>query len=350
MIRIQQKLFDALAQGGQPAVLGALQDALRLEHATIPLYLYALYSLDRAKNPDIVTIIRSVVIEEMLHMTLVCNIINALGGAPAIDDSTLIPKYPGPLPGGVESDLTVHLAPYSPNQLALFLKIEEPEAPLEFRTLQLLVAAPQPPETIGGFYSEIRKQIVLLRDDAFVDLPRNQVGPELVADAVIVKNAETAVAAIDLIVEQGEGTSQSPGEVVGNDYAHFYRFNQIAKGKHIVKNPEAAPDSPPDQQYIYAGAPIVFDQSGVRQAPCDPKAADYKSGTDARHAMDAFNETYTGLLKSLQQAFNGAPNQLVPAIETMSALAMQARKLMSTPSPAGGMLGPSFEYRVVSPA
>lgn len=100
MIYVQHRLFAAIKIGGKSAILGALQDALRLEFSTIPLYLYALYSLDRAKNRDIVGIIKTTVIEEMLHMTLVCNIINALGGSPIIDDPAFVPQYPGPLPGG----------------------------------------------------------------------------------------------------------------------------------------------------------------------------------------------------------------------------------------------------------
>ena len=50
MIHLQPRLFAALNVGGKDAVVGALGNALRLEFATIPMYLYALYSLDRAKN------------------------------------------------------------------------------------------------------------------------------------------------------------------------------------------------------------------------------------------------------------------------------------------------------------
>lgn len=78
MIKLKQSFFDRLDAGGKDAVLGALSDALRLEFSTIPLYLYGMYSLDRTKNSSIARIIRTVVIEEMLHLALVCNIINAL--------------------------------------------------------------------------------------------------------------------------------------------------------------------------------------------------------------------------------------------------------------------------------
>ena len=51
-----------LAVGGLDAVKDALQQAIELEHSTIPLYLYALYSLDMKLNGDIAGIIQSVAI------------------------------------------------------------------------------------------------------------------------------------------------------------------------------------------------------------------------------------------------------------------------------------------------
>ena len=69
MIQLQSKLAADLAVGGKAAVCNALQQAVELEHSTIPLYLYSLYSLDRNSNREISDILQSVVVEEMLHMT-----------------------------------------------------------------------------------------------------------------------------------------------------------------------------------------------------------------------------------------------------------------------------------------
>ena len=62
MIHLQARLFTDLQAGGRAAVCKALQDASELEHSTIPLYLYALYSLDRTKNGVIAALVRSIVI------------------------------------------------------------------------------------------------------------------------------------------------------------------------------------------------------------------------------------------------------------------------------------------------
>ena len=59
-----------------------LNVAMQLEHATIPPYLIALYSIKPNTNLDATNIIRTVVVEEMLHLTLASNLLNAVGGEP----------------------------------------------------------------------------------------------------------------------------------------------------------------------------------------------------------------------------------------------------------------------------
>jgi hypothetical protein len=348
MIQLQARLFAELDAGGLQAVQSALQNAIELEHSTIPVYLYALYSLDPQKNGTVTGIITSVVIEEMLHMTLACNILNALGGSPVIDNPGLIPTYPGPLPGGVDSDLTVHLAPFSHDQLAAFMKIEEPEDPLHFPVVE--TRGLEQPRTIGQFYAEIKRQILLLGNGAFSSSPRNQVGPDLMDGSVVVTSVATAEQAIETIVEQGEGTKESPLEAAtGNEIAHYYRYAEIYFGRKLIPNPDAGPQTPPDNRYVYGGAPIPFDESGVYPVPSDPLAAKYPPGSAARHACDTFNYSYTSLLKTLHATFNGQPDQINPAIGLMMSLKQQARDMMSGSNPSGVNVGPSFEYQPVEP-
>ena len=344
MILLKTSLLGQLESGNVQSVCDVLQSAVELEHSTIPLYLYALYSLDTAKNALIADIIQSVVVEEMLHMTLACNVLNALGGSPQLDQPGFIPPYPGPLPGGVESQLTVHLAPFSSVQLETFLTIEQPETPLEFKALPLTEAVA--PVTIGEFYQRIEKEIVLLGDGAFVQPPRHQIGSALMPESVIVTDVATARQALQTIIDQGEGTSTSPMEIVGDGYAHYYRYMEIKKGRRLVKMPGSLP---PDQQYTYSGDPVPFDPSGVYPVPTDPKAASYPTGSAARFACDNFNYTYTSLLKTLHAVFNGEPERFNAAIGLMMSLKGQARNMMSgIPNPALN-IGPSFEYLPVNP-
>jgi hypothetical protein len=348
MIHLQPQLFRALQSGGVQAVQGALQNAIKLEHATIPVYLYALYSLDPARNAAIAAIVRSVVIEEMLHMNLACNVLNALGGSPVIDTPGFIPTYPGPLPGGVESELKVHLRPFSHDQLADFMKIEEPEEPLHFPVVQ--TRGLLPPHTIGQFYAEIRRQIDLLQPGAFNAAPRKQVGPGQMEGSIVVTDKTTAGQAIDTIVEQGEGTTESPLEAAtGQQIAHYYRFAEIYNGRRLIANPAATPATTPDQRFVYGGDPITLDPAGVYPVPSDPLASNYVAGSAARRACDTFNYTYTNLLKSLHATFNGQPEQLDSAIGLMMSLEQQAGDMMSGSNPSGVNVGPSFEYQPVDP-
>ena len=348
MIQLQARMFRNLGAGGKQAVIGALQSAIELEHATIPVYLYALYSLDQVKNDAIAKIISSVVVEEMLHMTLVCNLLNALGGSPEIDKPDFIPSYPGPLPGGVEGEMTVHLAPFSNDQLAAFMTIEEPEEPLHFPAVEDRALQPQ---TIGKFYAEVKRQIVLLEDSCFNHTPRNQIGPDQMEGAVEITDKTTAVVAIDTIVEQGEGTKKSPHEAAtGTEVAHYYRFAEIFFGKRLIPNPAAGPDTPPDQRFVYAGEAITLDTSGIYAVPKDPRATIYPVGSAARQVCDTFNYTYTNLLKSLHATFNGQPDQLNAAIGLMMSMSQQAGDMMSGTNPSGVNVGPSFEYQPFNPA
>ena len=60
-----------------------LQSAVELEHATLPLYLSTMFSLE-VQNYTTYNLIRSVVMEEMVHMAISCNVLSALGGKPSI--------------------------------------------------------------------------------------------------------------------------------------------------------------------------------------------------------------------------------------------------------------------------
>src|SRR5262250_1804845 len=77
-----------------------LQWAIELEHCTIPPYLCALYSVDAERNPEVCEVVASVVVEEMLHMTLAANLLNAVGGSPRLDSPRMLPGYPRCLPHG----------------------------------------------------------------------------------------------------------------------------------------------------------------------------------------------------------------------------------------------------------
>ena len=76
MIRLKSSLLaaataDTSHSGRLAALKQTLQNAIELEHSTIPPYLQALYSIKTGANLEVAKLIRSVVTEEMLHLSLI---------------------------------------------------------------------------------------------------------------------------------------------------------------------------------------------------------------------------------------------------------------------------------------
>ena len=109
MLRIDPRFVAAAKSATSGAALHELlQKAIELELSTIPPYLHAAYSLMPGTNTAIRKIIVAVAKEEMLHMAIVANVLNAIDGRPVIADPKTVPIYPGPLPmnvGGLQVGL-----------------------------------------------------------------------------------------------------------------------------------------------------------------------------------------------------------------------------------------------------
>jgi len=336
----------------QPSSLRqALQTAIELEHATIPVYLYALYSIEPGANTMIAGMIKSVVLEEMTHMGLACNLLNAVGGAPVIAKPDFVPRYPGHLPGSVGTGFEVCLAPLNLDLVKnVFMAIEQPEDPFEFRA-ELAVAADQ--LTIGEFYAAIADQLKAAGAAAFTGDPGRQVTHQLGQEGLIaITGLDSALSAIGTIVEEGEGTQKSPFDQEG-EFAHYYRFEEIHRGRSLVEIPNLPPGTPTKNRYAFTGDPIPFEPAGVRSLLLNPHTASYAAGSAGAAANHNFNYTYTAALKSLHATFNGRPDQLLSAVglmESAKQIALEMGRLPVDPaSPAGPFAGPSFEWQPVNP-
>ena len=336
MIRLQAHLFENLQDRSH--LLAALQTALQLEHATLPPYLVATYSL-KDENAGIAELILDVTYEEMLHMTLVCNLINALGGSPSLNGPDFIPKYPGPLPGAVP-DLIVPLARFDKNLLEnVFMKIEAPEKPQDFPVIA--AAESKPARTIGQFYGLIKEIIREGGDALFANGdPTRQVIRRIDDDrSTAVTNAATALAAIDLIVEQGEGTNESPLEAATGEPAHYYRFAEILHGRALQA------DSSRPEGFSYSGAPINFDEAAVYPVKENLHVAEIPADSMARPIAEEFNRQYTRMLSHLHRGFNGELGQINLAVNIMSNdLTSLARQLVQIEIEPGLNAGPTFEF------
>ena len=128
-----------------------LQQAVQLEFYTIPLYLTSLWTIKEGGNQEVHKLIRSVVMQEMLHMVQVANILIAVGGRPIIDSSEYAPKYPAMgLPGKVLSNLRVTLKKASKCHIQrIFMGVEYPHNMSAATNTSIITNS-----TIGLFYNQ----------------------------------------------------------------------------------------------------------------------------------------------------------------------------------------------------
>lgn len=338
-----------------------IQNAIELEHATIPIYLTGLFSIQHGTNAAARDIVRSVVVEEMLHMSIASNLLIAVGGSPAINHPDFVPTFPGPLPMNVGEDrgLVASLAPLTKQHIHdVFMAIEEPEHPLDIPVKLINPQAPdsagdlkeaaqldsastekviEQPEsnqdfsTIGEFYNEIFLKLEALNNEGniFTGDPKNQLvntqwfpKNELFA----ITNIDQAQRAINIIVDQGEGTSTSPMDAE-DDPAHYYRFGQILYGKKLVLDDTAT------SGWAYAGDPVELDANNILNLKQNAKATDYEEGSLARRYADQTNFTYSSLLNALHDTFNGSPERIDAAMGLMYELRLQAQKMVTIKLP-----------------
>ncbi|MBD2757137.1 ferritin-like domain-containing protein [Spirosoma validum] len=330
----------------------ALQTAIELEHATIPPYLTANFTLFNTGNDEISNLIGSVVGEEMLHLSIACNLLNAVGGRPVLNKPGFIPRYPGPLPGAIDTGLIVPIEKFSKELVnEVFMGIEEPEKHVPIHSLSV------GPEkmTIGMFYAKIIDLIGNLEAAAkaagttiFTGNVKDQMTYEKFYPETLlfrITDEATAIRGIKIIVDQGEGSPIDPfvapkDDNDVNELAHYYRFQEIYEGKTILPDPAGG--------YMFGDPAIAFNPDQVPNMWPNPKMDDYPKDTQAYINSRFFNYNYTSLLNCLHQTFNGQPDKINTAMGIMFSLRLYALKLLAIPDPnhPGYVAGPSFEYVV----
>ena len=226
------------------------------------------------------------------------------------------------------------------------MQIEEPIHPIDIpvRNSMLDESIPEPEfHTIGEFYEYLNKKIQEIAPDKLPGDPKKQVTSHFFSkdELFAIKTKDDITKAINIIVEQGEGTSTSPIDPEGN-IAHYYRFEEIYVGKALVVNPKPGADP----KYSYSGAPVTFDADDVFPIFTNTKASMFTPLSEERRRIDDFNQAYHSLLHGLHRTFNGEPDYLNQTIGVMFDIKLLAEKLCGTPFPGkpGFNVGPTFEY------
>jgi CDGSH-type Zn-finger protein/truncated hemoglobin YjbI len=214
------------------ALIYMLCEAAELEHAIMCQYLYAAFSLKQGTDEglsarELTTVERwrktvtHIATQEMLHLTLVQNLLSAVGAAPHLSRPNL-PQPAGHYPPGV----VLTLLPFGEAALRHFMFLERPEgmdladAPgLEAaaRAAPVMQAGEIVPRlqdfaTVGHLYRSIEEGIKHLSAKygeswLFVGPPEAQASEQHFgwSQLVQVTDAASAQRAIDTILQQGEG-------------------------------------------------------------------------------------------------------------------------------------------------
>jgi rubrerythrin len=301
-----------------------LQSALQLEFATIPPYLAAAFSL--TENRKIYQLILRVAVEEMLHMTAVANLMNAIGIAPNV--VAAVPNYPFDLTV-LDPPLKLDLRSFSFDLVEeLFMSIEAPEKRVEY---PLALVEPRP-RTIGQFYEGIIK--IIQRDtipglfkNAVRDAYKQRTVTPIFGPIAYVNNQDThrypleadidfritdsasAVRHLSWVVDQGEGEAHYDPLATEGIPGHHYRFESILKKRYLIKDLSVA------LKYSFSGGDLPFDPAGVHEFDANPKTKDYAAFPQLVRRMERFNREYTSMVNALQVAFNcPRPEQQAQAV------------------------------------
>ena len=331
------KVFKGrLPECSSKSVKDQLQLAVQIEFATIPLYLTALYSIMEGCNVEAYQLMRNIVIQEMLHFSQAANILIAIGGNVVIDDAEVVPNYPlDKLPGGVLPGLKLYLKKFTLEHVYRnFMAVETPMI-----TCTFFPEVEWHLHTISQFYIEIDHCLHTLGDTIFVNgSEEKQVEwpwGQQVGTLYKVTDWDSAHKGINEIIEQGEGARFGPLDPSTDQYAHFYRFEEIVCQHKLKRLPTG---------YAFNGDPIPYNPEGVWPMRDNPSKHNIELGSECETEARAFHSVYRNFLRVLQDVFNGYPQKIQLAVELMESLQVHAKKTMWTPFNSDSTCGPVWDY------
>ncbi|GGT13873.1 ferritin-like domain-containing protein [Streptomyces purpureus] len=302
--------------------------------------------------------------EEMIHFLLVNNILTAVGEpfhVPRIDFGALGHELPVPLDFCLER--------LGPGSVERFIQIERPgDLVGEVRRGDTAAAAAawddrHPYASLSELYAALREGLRRVPDLFLVEKGRgggehhlflresvNQRHPDYQLE---VDDLASALFAIDVITEQGEGGVLGPREVPGPrgaggpakaEESHYASFLRISE---LLRAAPAAGTHPGGERWNPA-YPVVRNPTLRRGNPAMERVTD----PEARSVMELFNQSYFMALQLMAQHFGERPDASLRRSDLMNAsidmmtglMRPLAELLVTLPSGRRGTTtGPSFE-------
>jgi hypothetical protein len=315
-------------------LINALHEACEIEHGLLIQYLYAALSLKkgleeglthhqqrlvRAWEARILAIAR----EEMGHLGIVCNLLAAIGG-PAKLDRPAMPRRTGYYPFSFE------LLPFGDEALYKFLVFElprgfplppppgadpDPDAvPLAAAELAAVVPEPLTYEFVGELYAKIADGFRAIPEaELFIGPPAAQTANDWsdpLLDIQVVRDRASALAAIDNIIADGEGTPENIERSHYNGFLtvrrQYFVEQRFAAARAVPKNPATRMDPRADGQVTLIKHPTAL------------------------RLTELCNASYGVMLLMLQHFFSLAPRAGEPAVgAARRALQAASQRIMS---------------------
>lgn len=335
-------------------LLSMLAEASELEHNIMCLYLYAAFSLKNSEAEDISlkeleTIgrwrkqIMTVCVQEMTHLAIVSNLMTSVGGR-AHFFRTAFPIRSGYFP----ADFVMNLEPFTLQSLKHFIYLERSTDDVEDVEDSVdrddytrgapkgrLMSHGGDYATVGELYSAIAKGIEYLasqtsNEELFCGSHNLQLkDSEIhVKELKLIRDRASAIASLDIIVEQGEGSKKAEG-------SHLEMFRAIRKEYQALlkANPGFKPARPcASNPIMRRPAETDADEDNLIWISY-PKSAKY---------LDLANAIYDLMLRVLIQIYSNetrteeARAKLLNSVfEFMKALSIAGSYLAELPAKAG---------------
>jgi hypothetical protein len=318
-------------------IINHLVKAAELEHGLMIQYLYAEMTLkgpnDGLASDQLSKVSRwrqwisAIARQEMGHLATVLNLLEAVGGGSHLNRL----RFPSAT-GLYTPPIRFSLEPLTRDTVDRFVKFEWPAHVVQLDTL---APVDIPVQHVGQLYEDIRTAIGNFNEaDLFIGrgTGQDQSAWSLTITVTPVTNRQTAFAAIDSIVKEGEGNS------TGTDDSHYGRFRRIQNeyDQELTKNAGFAPFR------------NVLSNPGTLD-PLTP-GTNAIANPDTNAAAALFNACYTTLLLVLvkyyrfdensdnQDALQGISKGLM-----MNVLAKLGPLLSSLPGTGDKNGGPPFE-------
>ena len=346
-----------------------LTEAAELEHGIMCSYLFAAFSMKRDVKEGIseeqLPILRrwrgtimQIAIQEMVHMSLACNLLTAVGGAPHLRRPNL-PSSPRAYP----SSFKLELAPFCRESLESFVFLERPEDQMPDPTgddaslglpilssgnLSDIFSSERQYQTVGHLYRGIEDGLNYLtqkhgEDQLVLGPPRAQIADSFfnLPGLIPVTDLSSAITAIEGIVEQGEGARSN------NVDSHYGRFVAMRDEYDLLQR---------DDRKFVPGRPVIRNPySMLPNDIVDTSAVnliDDPLSIDICNLFDGSYELLMQLLGRLLLYTGESESELTKISDISVGLMMDVigplgdalTTLPAGPSHPGKMAGPSFRF------